>query len=105
MEVQYQQNYFPDNYNPPRTWILELNQYQRNNLLLLLNICGYNSKYPGIDPFTFMNNGDWLGEICIRLADKNGNYTIEDSDQTNTKIPTIYNYIRMWLEEVKKKNP
>jgi hypothetical protein len=51
-------------------WVLTLNEYQRNNLLFLLNLCGYpwTEQDPGVEPFTIMNNGDWLGEIAIMLG-------------------------------------
>ena len=55
-------------------WNLELNEYQRNNLLWLLNLIGY--PYPHADsvqPFQFANTGDWVGEVANMLRDKDGN--------------------------------
>ena len=53
--------------DPEKVWVLTLNRYQRNNLLQLINFCGYPAG-EGIHPFTFMNNGDWLGEIGLMLS-------------------------------------
>jgi hypothetical protein len=53
--------------NIQSTWNLQLNKYQRDNLLLLLNACGY----PGDGtPAVYLgaNTGDWLGEIALMLA-------------------------------------
>lgn len=56
------------------TWVLTLNKYQRDNLLFLLNMCGYpgyddgDRRYAGVEPFTIVHNGDWLGEIALMLS-------------------------------------
>lgn len=51
------------------TWVLSLNRYQRDNLLLLLNAVGFPAGNPHADPalrryFT----GDWNGEVVYMLA-------------------------------------
>lgn len=65
---------------PPRTWELTLTQYQRDNLLQLINVCGWPSTFQQADyevdslavaPFNVMNTGDWLGEIGHMLAADN----------------------------------
>lgn len=52
-------------------WRLTLNQYQRDNLLWLLNACGYpcqpNGEASGVPPFTLANTGDWLGDLVLQL--------------------------------------
>ncbi len=49
--------------------VIRLNEYQRRNLLFLLNSCGYpcDNKFirPELAPF---NTGDWLGEVVIALS-------------------------------------
>lgn len=51
---------------------LVLDEYQRNNLLWLLNACGYpcnpDGSPSGVAPFTLANTGDWLGEVALMLA-------------------------------------
>ncbi len=50
-----------------RRWHITLNEYQRVNLLwLLCDLVGYGQ--PGVEPFTFANTGDWVGEIPSMLA-------------------------------------
>ncbi len=61
-------------------WNLELNEYQRNNLLWLLNLIGH--PYPHADsvqPFHFANTGDWVGEVANMLRDKDGNIISKDA--------------------------
>lgn len=48
------------------TWVLPLNQYQRDNLLWLLTCLGYGAA--PIEPFHVANSGDWVGEIASMLA-------------------------------------
>ena len=50
-------------------WPMVLNKYQRDNLLTLLRMmCGW-SREDLVDPFTFMNTGDWCGEIRNMLEE------------------------------------
>ncbi len=54
---------------PPETWTLTLNRYQRDNLLLLLNAVGYPFGTEHMDPdLARYNTGDWVGEIVLMLA-------------------------------------
>jgi hypothetical protein len=74
--------------NPPNTWTLTLNEYQRNNLLFLLNVCGYPYSNPHIIPEMNFDTGDWIGEIANALAkqtDMSGGWTpiIDDTDRHN----------------------
>ena len=54
-----------------REWVIVLNKYQRDNLLWLFAAIGYatdaNGK-SGVEPFTYANNGDWVGEIPQMLT-------------------------------------
>lgn len=60
---------YGDTYHNEPTWVVTLNKYQRDNLLFLLNLCGYppGNEY-AVEPFTIMVNGDWIGEIACMLS-------------------------------------
>src|SRR4051812_7232273 len=63
--------------DPKREWVLVLNQYQRDNILSLLNVVGYGGYDPDakyfhagpVEPFHLMNTGDWVGEVTQMLGD------------------------------------
>lgn len=77
-----------------KTWDLELNEYQRDNLLWLLNLVGYpHPDASSVEPFTFANNGDWVGEIAIMLADEGGDMIVEHA---NADAETIRKQIKEW---------
>ncbi len=63
-------------------WKLTLDKYQRDNLLSLLNACGYPYGQGG-PPFTVANTGDWMGEITLMLADEDGSIIIGKNDRPN----------------------
>lgn len=49
-------------------WTLQLNEYQRNNLLFLLNCVGYpDDERLIVEPMNLLNTGDWLGEVVQKL--------------------------------------
>lgn len=48
------------------TWTITINRYQRDNLLWLLQACGYGAS--AIEPFHLANTGDWIGEIHNMLG-------------------------------------
>ncbi len=78
-------------------WKLELNEYQRNNLLWLLNLVGY--PYPHADsvqPFNLANTGDWVGEVATMLRDKDGKM-IADADGTHETTQTIRDGVERWM--------
>lgn len=89
---------------PVDTWVLILNRYQRDNLLLLFNALGYGAK--GVEPFTLMNNGDWAGEILQMLAKvievdgyfrpHMGTYTIDEDDSPNISLDELRNQVETW---------
>jgi hypothetical protein len=45
-----------------RYWTITLNEYHRTNLIWLLGLVGYPDGH-GVEPFTYANTGDWVGEI------------------------------------------
>lgn len=57
------------------TWNLKLDKYQRDNLAWLIGLIGHFSFAPaegGVEPFTFANTGDWVGEIGFMLRPEDG---------------------------------
>ena len=50
------------------TWTLTLNKYQRDNLLWLINACGWPWGVHTVSPFGCANTGDWIGEVGWMLA-------------------------------------
>jgi hypothetical protein len=78
-----------------RLWNVQLNDYQRRNLLWLLNLVGYGA--PGLEPFTLVNNGDWVGEVALKLADERGSFVIdEDKEPPNGRRATVAAAIEHW---------
>lgn len=82
-------------------WSIELNKYQRDNLLLLLNALGYPwTKNPfgaGLEPFIVFNNGDWVGEIAQKLADDDGVCIVrEPQDRPNISADEIREEVERW---------
>ena len=83
----------------PTEWTITLDRYQRNNLLLLLNVCGYPNGC-GVEPFTLANTGDWLGEIALMLSknseDPDGR--LEDIAASNIRRGDFVRLIAAWKE-------
>lgn len=76
-------------------WNLELNEYQRNNLLWLLNLLG--TPYPHaerVEPFHFANTGDWVSELATMLRDKDGSMIADTSLVT---VAQIREDIERWM--------
>lgn len=57
----------PDGDATKPVWPLMLNKYQRDNLITMIQACGYLRK--PIFPFQAMNTGDWLGELYWMLCE------------------------------------
>lgn len=53
---------------PAGTWTITLNKQQRDNLLLLLNVCGYPHGNPHAIPAMNFQTGDWLAEVATALG-------------------------------------
>src|SRR5579884_2173715 len=51
-----------DAHGKPAYWDIRLNKYQRDNLISLIRIIGYPFGN-GVEPFTYVNSGDWVGEL------------------------------------------
>ena len=76
-------------------WKLELNEYQRNNLLWLLNLIGY--PYPhaeSVQPFNLANTGDWVGEVATMLRDRDGTMIARGSIQS---VDEIRKAVELWM--------
>lgn len=69
--------------HPMDTWTLTLNRYQRNNLLLLLNTCGYPYGNPHYRESMDFNTGDWIGEIANMLAKIENEYSLASTNVIN----------------------
>lgn len=70
-----------------REWNLTLDRYERDNLLALLNALGY--PYPRaerIDALAPLNNGDWVGQIALKLMRTDGSYVIDSEDRPNVPL-------------------
>ena len=78
----------------PEEWVLKLNPYQRDNLLWLLNACGY-PYTECVAPFPLANTGDWLGEIAIML-DPGGDQRLKKGDQPNLTLDDLRRRIEDW---------
>lgn len=81
-------------------WTVLLNEYQRNNLLFLLNCIGYpRDESLIVEPLSFLNNGDWLGEIVQKLespgSDKDWRQRLV-SDKANVTRDDLRTQIAMW---------
>ena len=92
-------------YDPERKeWVLTLNEYQRNNLLWLINACGYpyadrrGVRQGAIDPFTFANTGDWIGEVAIMLCRPGEDCTLGPDDRPNRSLKELEDFVERWLK-------
>lgn len=63
-------------------WMLKLDKYQRDNLLMLLQ------AVHEIEPFTAANNGDWVGEITWMISDSG---KLEKGDHPNASLEDLQN--------------
>lgn len=77
--------------HPMDTWTLTLNRYQRNNLLYLLNVCGYPFGNPHAHPDMQFQTGDWIGEIANMLAKagvvRNVSINVIDDEDAHNGLP------------------
>ena len=81
-----------------KTWNLTLNKYQRDNLLWLIGLIGWWGPKlgPGVEPFTFANTGDWVGEIGCMLNPEEGH------GQPNFSVEQMIERINYWLKNKSK---
>jgi hypothetical protein len=86
--------------NPPETWVLCLNRYQRDNLLWLLNAIGYPYGTTKVEPFTLANTGDWVGELTqmlMKVEGLNKSLTIDPNDHPNMSLEELRRQIDRWV--------
>lgn len=55
-------------YRDGQRWVLVLDDYQRDNLLLVLNLLGEPNAAAAVEPFDMLNTGEWVSEIAAMLA-------------------------------------
>lgn len=82
-------------FGEPKTWTLVLDEYQRNNLLWLLNVVGY--PYGNVcatEPFHLANTGDWVGEIVLKLADGSGSLL---HSNPNVSVENLRKNVDFWF--------
>lgn len=83
-------------------WTVTLDRYERNNLMLLLEVCGYyhynrkREENPSVEPFTLMNTGDWLGQVFWKLQRPEG---VEGDDQANVTADEVRQRVGDWLND------
>lgn len=86
-------------------WNLQLNKYQRDNLLFALNVIGCSGtqdKSIATKPFTILNTGDWACELASMLGKLIGwhdgkeewTYTIDKDDQPNSTVESLETQVR-----------
>ena len=86
-------------------YILSLNKYQRDNLLWLLNLCGYPAKVGYVEPFQYANTGDWLGEVAIMLSkDNRKEPIIDEHDRPSVSRQDIQHSIERWISNTRTKD-
>lgn len=93
-------------------WILILNKYQRDNLLWLLNACGYpygsgnsTTKNQTVEPFNTANTGDWLGELCLMLMGPSQWPGIVEGDRPNMSFEDLRKNVEQWARHWVKAHP
>lgn len=80
-----------------RTWSLTLNEYQRNNLLWLLNACGYGHE--GVPPFTCAHTGDWVGEVALMLVHpEDGVPSLGPDERANESLEDLAWDVARWAQ-------
>ena len=70
-----------------KEWTVKLDRYERDNLLALLNAIGY--PYPKaqrIEALAPLNNGDWVGQIALKLKRRDGSYVIDEQDHPSVPL-------------------
>lgn len=98
--------------HPTETWTLTLNRYQRDNLLWLLNVCGYPSgQSAAVEPFHLAHTGDWTGEIANMLykdewggdvEEPHVTNVIDHNDHPNKPVERLREEIETWVLERKR---
>lgn len=90
-----------------KEWTLVLDQYQRDNLLWLINAIGFPGSdrhgniVKSVEPLGFCNTDDWLGEVGNALAYPGEDPVLGQNDHPNVSIDQLRKYMNEWAE-VKK---
>jgi hypothetical protein len=66
----------------PVAWTIQLNKYQRDNLLWALQCIR-----DGYRPENGFNTGDWVGEIAFMIAKKDKYPALDAEDSPNCPLP------------------
>lgn len=83
---------------PEKSYTLILNKYQRDNLLWLINACGWPAG-DAVGPFIAANTGDWIGEIGWMLKDEEDQLPVlDDNDQPNRSIEELAILVAKWAQ-------
>lgn len=82
----------------PRTWGLHLNEYQRDNLVWLLQAVGY-PYGKGVEPFTYANTGDWVGELALQLNCELG------VGRPNVSLDALRESVSSYISTCERKTP
>jgi hypothetical protein len=95
-------------YVPPETtpekWVIELNRYQRDNLLWLLLACWGWNEGGVIEPLNFAGTGDWVGEIPhLLMRPGRSSPCLDASDHPNWTHDQLREAIGYWLDQKIKK--
>lgn len=60
-----------------KTWTISLNQYERNNLLWLFRVIGWDTHNRSHPLLEALHTGEWVGGIGFQLQDPDGWYEKE----------------------------
>lgn len=74
---------------------IDLDDYERDNLLSLLILCGANHTGLQIAPFTLMNTGDWLNQVYFKLTD---NDTRPRQIYPNVPVVDMHKRVEEWVK-------
>lgn len=88
-------------YDPSKKeWVLVLNKYQRDNLLWLLNACGFPAGSGNrVEPFTCADTGDWLGEVCLMLVGESPYPGVVAGDRPNVSFDVLRHRVESWVQD------
>lgn len=71
-------------FEDPVMYPIILDRYQRDNLLWLINACGYPSGV-SVGDFGFAHNGDWLGQIAHKIRP----ISLSPNDRPNSSLDEL----------------
>lgn len=86
------------NYESEETWTINLDKYERDNLLMLIRVVMDNQ----VPPFDLMHTGDWIGQIRWKLASKKQPDDRKETLLSNIDIESLKQRVGWWLEREKK---